>query len=583
MTAYIPTKLVVTHLTRRPLACHAARSSRSPSLLWPSSWSRSTTSSSRRRCRASAATSAPRSRTWSGRSTPTRSRSRSSCSPAPRWATASGGAGCSSSASRCSPARRRFAALAPSTNALIAARAIQGLGGAIVAPLTLTLLSAAFPADKRGLALGIWSGIGGLAVAMGPLVGGAIIESISWQWIFWVNVPVGIALLPIARRGLVESFGPANRLDLPGVGLATAGLLGVVYATVRGQLARVGEHDRDRLLRHRRRAARRLRPVGAPRAGADAAAALLPLARLRGHLGRLAGDVVRDLRLDLPAGPVLPDRVGLQPARGRPAHAALDRHADARRPDRRRDVRPHRLAAADGRRPRPAGGRDRVAGAITSVDVPYIELVPAFVLGGTGMALVFSPVANAILGAVQPHEAGQASGANNAIRELGGVLGVAVLAAVFSASGGYQSGQAFVDGLQPALWVGAAVLAAGARRGAAGARAGAARRSGSRPRRPCRSRPETHPREALRVGRTAKVGIWSRRASRIATICDLRRSTRALRRGSAVVCGASPMRISRPISPRRCSRRHRRGALLPRGRRGAACVAVRQRAQPGVG
>ncbi len=83
-------------------------------------------------------------------------------------------------------------------------------------------------------------------------------------------------------------------------------------------------------------------------------------------------------------------------------------------------------------------------------------------LGGTGMALVFSPVANAILGAVKPHEAGQASGANNAIRELGGVLGVAVLAAVFSASGGYQSGQAFVDGLQPALFVGAAVLAVGA-------------------------------------------------------------------------------------------------------------------------
>ena len=107
------------------------------------------------------------------------------------------------------------AALAPSTDALIAARAIQGLGGAIVAPLTLTLLSEAFPAEKRGLALGIWSGVGGLAVAMGPLAGGAIIESISWQWIFWVNVPVGLALLPLARRGLVESHGPAGRLDLP--------------------------------------------------------------------------------------------------------------------------------------------------------------------------------------------------------------------------------------------------------------------------------------------------------------------------------------------------------------------------------
>jgi MFS family permease len=100
--------------------------------------------------------------------------------------------------------------------------------------------------------------------------------------------------------------------------------------------------------------------------------------------------------------------------------------------------------------------------AVTDVDVAYTTLVPAFVLGGTGMALVFSPVANAILGSVRPHEAGQASGANNAIRELGGVLGVAVLAAVFSGSGGYESGQAFVDGLRAALWVGAAVLAAGA-------------------------------------------------------------------------------------------------------------------------
>src|SRR4051794_35220479 len=126
------------------------------------------------------------------------------------------------------------AALAPSTDALIAARALQGLGGAMIAPLTLTLLSEAFPAERRGVALGIWSGIGGLAVAMGPLVGGAIIESISWQWIFWVNVPVGLALLPAARRGLVESRGPAASLDIPGVALATLGLFGVVFATVRG-------------------------------------------------------------------------------------------------------------------------------------------------------------------------------------------------------------------------------------------------------------------------------------------------------------------------------------------------------------
>ena len=125
---------------------------------------------------------------------------------------------------------------------------------------------------------------------------------------------------------------------------------------------------------------------------------------------------------------------------------------------------------------------------VTSTTVAYSTLVPAFVLGGTGMALVFSPVANAILGAVKPHEAGQASGANNAIRELGGVLGVAVLAAVFSSAGGYQSGEAFVEGLRAALWVGAAVLAAGA--GAALLVPGRGRRAVAWRRPPCRSRPE---------------------------------------------------------------------------------------------
>src|SRR6188508_2688477 len=92
------------------------------------------------------------------------------------------------------------AALAPSTGALIAARALQGVGGAIIAPLSLTLLSADTPAEKRGLALGIWSGVSGLGVALGPLVGGAVIEGISWQWIFWLNVPLGLLLAPFAAR-----------------------------------------------------------------------------------------------------------------------------------------------------------------------------------------------------------------------------------------------------------------------------------------------------------------------------------------------------------------------------------------------
>src|SRR5213079_1327895 len=118
--------------------------------------------------------------------------------------------------------------------ALDAARAIQGIGGAIVTPLTLTLLSAAVPANRRGLALGAWGGIGGLAVALGPLVGGAIVEGLSWQWIFWLNVPFGLLLIPLALTRLKESHGANGRLDLPGLVLSGAGLFAIVLGLVRG-------------------------------------------------------------------------------------------------------------------------------------------------------------------------------------------------------------------------------------------------------------------------------------------------------------------------------------------------------------
>src|SRR3954447_13806563 len=111
-------------------------------------------------------------------------------------------------------------ALAPSAGALVAARAIQGAGGAIIAPLSLTLLADAVPAGKRGLALGAWSGVSGLGVALGPVVGGAVVDGFDWTWIFWISVPVGLALLTPAVRTLRESRGPADRLDLPGLALA---------------------------------------------------------------------------------------------------------------------------------------------------------------------------------------------------------------------------------------------------------------------------------------------------------------------------------------------------------------------------
>jgi EmrB/QacA subfamily drug resistance transporter len=127
------------------------------------------------------------------------------------------------------------AAFAPSTEALIGARALQGLGGAVITPLSLTLLSEAFAAEKRGLALGIWSGVSGLGVALGPVVGGAVVDGPSWQWIFLLNVPIGLALGPAAMRMLNESRGANASLDLPGVALASAGLLGLVFGIVRAQ------------------------------------------------------------------------------------------------------------------------------------------------------------------------------------------------------------------------------------------------------------------------------------------------------------------------------------------------------------
>ena len=172
-----------------------------------------------------------------------------------------------------------LAALAPTIEALIAARALQGLGAAIVLPLTLTLLSEAVPGEKRGMALGIWAGVSGLGVALGPFVGGAVVEGIAWQWIFWLNVPIGLVLLPLAARRLTESHGPAQP---PRPARPRARRRRPLRPDVRHRArhgARLDVGDRRRLDRRRRRAARRVPVVGDARAGADAAAALLPLAR----------------------------------------------------------------------------------------------------------------------------------------------------------------------------------------------------------------------------------------------------------------------------------------------------------------
>jgi EmrB/QacA subfamily drug resistance transporter len=356
-----------------------------------------------------------------------------------------------------------LAALAPSTGALIAARALQGAGAAAVAPLSLTLLSEAFPVNRRGIALGVWSGVSGLGVALGPLVGGAVLEGLDWQWIFWINVPVGLLLIPVARRILAESHGPASQLDFGGLGLGALGLLGITFGIVRGNPQGWGS----------------LQVVGALAIGAVSLAAfvayelrvarhpMLPM-RFFASRGFAATNGVSLIMFFGMFGSIFFLTQVFQTAQGYSAlESGLRTLPWTAMPI---FVAPFAGLLSDriGSRPLMAAGLALQAvaivwlAAVTTPEVAYSTLVPAFVLGGTGMALVFSPVANAVLSAVQPHEAGQASGANNAIRELGGVLGVAVLAAVFSSTGGYESGEAFVDGLRAALWVGAAVLAAGA-------------------------------------------------------------------------------------------------------------------------
>ena len=153
-------------------------------------------------------------------------------------------------------------ALAPSVGWLIAARAVQGAGAAVVAPLSLALLSAAFPPERRGTALGIFSGITGIAVLAGPVVGGAVTQGLAWQWIFWLNVPIGLLAIPLVLRRIDESRGPRASLDVPGLLLVTGAALGLVWGLVRGNTRRLGQRrGRRHAGRGRRARPRRSSPT----------------------------------------------------------------------------------------------------------------------------------------------------------------------------------------------------------------------------------------------------------------------------------------------------------------------------------
>jgi EmrB/QacA subfamily drug resistance transporter len=355
-----------------------------------------------------------------------------------------------------------MAAMSTSVEMLLVGRALQGIGAAIVTPLTLTLLSAAVPAHRRGLALGAWGAVGGLAIALGPLVGGAIVEGVAWNWIFWVNVPIGIALVPLAWFALRESFGPAGRLDLPGVALASVGLLGIVWALVNGNsegwtspviLAAfaAGAVLLAAFLLWERRAPAPMLPPRFFESRTFSFANLAAMLMSFGMFGAifLLAQFLQFARFYSPleAGlAILPWT--LAPMFVAPVAGALsDRIGGG-------------LIMGVGLSLQAIGLA--WLGLVSSTTVEYGALVLPFVISGVGMGLFFAPMANVILSAVRPEEEGQASGASSAIRELGGVFGVAVLAAVFARVGSYASPEAFVDGLIPAVLIGAVVVAFGA-------------------------------------------------------------------------------------------------------------------------
>jgi EmrB/QacA subfamily drug resistance transporter len=354
------------------------------------------------------------------------------------------------------------AALAPTAGALIAARAFQGVGGAIVTPLTLTILSAGVPAERRGAFIGAWSGVAGLAVAFGPLFGGAVVDGINWHWIFWLNVPVGLILIPLSLLRLDETYGPKAKLDLPGLGLVSAGLFGIVWGLVRGNAQGwtspeiVGALTAGAILvalfvlwELRAEAPMLPMPFFKNRAFTLAnAASLLMFFGMFGSIFLLS-QFFQTVQGYSPLGSglrILPWT--LMPMFVAPIAGALsDRIGGAR-------LMGTGLVLQ-------AVGLSWIA-AVTSPTVAYAELVGPFIVSGVGMAMFWAPVANVVLGAVRREEEGKASGTQNSIRELGGVFGVAVLASVWSHYGSYASGQSFVDGMVPAVWIGAGVVAAGA-------------------------------------------------------------------------------------------------------------------------
>lgn len=343
-------------------------------------------------------------------------------------------------------------AVAPHSAELIAARTLQGLGAAVVTPLSLTILTTAYPPHRRGMIVGVYGGLAGLAVAAGPLIGGAVTEGLDWHWIFWLNVPIGLVAAALATRLLPESHGAPERLDLTGVALGTAGVVGLVWALVRADGAGWSSPE----------------VVGTLAAGAAllaafaawehrAAAPMVPLRLFRdrafamgnGTMFFMSGAtfaaaflIVQEFQFARGYSPVSTG-VRLLPFFATPMV-----------------VSPVAGVVSDrvGRRPVMVAGLTLQAlgfawvAARGSLAASWAEVTLALLVAGVGISMALPTVPTAVLNAVAPDEMGKASGVTNMAQRLGTVFAIAIGSAVFSANGRLGSPDAVTAGFRAALW-----------------------------------------------------------------------------------------------------------------------------------
>lgn len=342
-------------------------------------------------------------------------------------------------------------ALAPSVELLIAARAIQGIGAAIITPLSLTLLTGAFSPARRGAIVGLWGGIGGLAVAAGPLVGGAVVQGLSWHWIFWINVPIGLAAAVLSGLRLSESHGPQARIDVPGLALITTGALAIVW----GLIHAVDAGWRDQWV------------VGAVGVGVVLIAGfvawerraedpMLPLRLLRNRTFAAAGATAFLMTGSIISAAFLASQyfqfgLGYSPLSTGLRFLPWTGTAFLVAPL------AGRLSDRIGTRPLMVTGMLMNGAGVAwlavsaSAEVGYGSLVLPLVLGGIGISMALPTTPTAALSAVAQQDVGKASGVINTLQRFGAAFAIAVVSAVFAANGQLGTPAGIVSGIRPAM------------------------------------------------------------------------------------------------------------------------------------